>query len=130
MNSTLRLFLGALTVALLFGCTTGSVIVVDSSRAPLDPADVRIYLIPPAEYSLLGVVEASSEVAFSSQAAQDRMLTELKEQAASIGANGVLLVSSDTRTTGYSGFLDDDFFLIDAEQAKVATAEAIYVYRQ
>ena len=65
----------------LVGCATGSSIVTGKVRPAIDPNDVKLYLEPPLEFETIGIVEASSEIEFSSQAAQDRTIQELKAQA-------------------------------------------------
>ncbi len=85
--------------AYISGCTTGSAIVTGQERNPIDPATVTLYAEPPAEYEVVGIVEAATDVNFINtkgarerafKAAQERVFAELKEQAASIGANGVI----------------------------------------
>ncbi|MDR0321715.1 MAG: hypothetical protein LBI28_09445 [Treponema sp.] len=98
-------FLGVIAVAviLVVGCSTGSTIVTGTVRPAIDPAEVKIYLEPPSQYEIIGMVETSSEVGFSTQAAQDRVIEELKKQAAKIGANGVLLLDTGSRSSGSNG---------------------------
>ncbi len=90
--SKIIIALSFLTV--LFGCATGSSIVTGKVRPAISPSEVKIYLDPPSQYETIGLVEASSDVEFSTQAAQDRAINELKAQAAKIGANGVLLLNT------------------------------------
>ncbi|MDR2516759.1 MAG: hypothetical protein LBC88_05185, partial [Spirochaetaceae bacterium] len=93
-----------LVFAVLFGCATGSAIITGNVRPAIDPAVVKIYLEPPSQYETIGIVESSSDVEFSSQAAQDRVMAELKNQAAKIGANGVLLINVGNQSGGITGF--------------------------
>ena len=86
--------------AVLIGCATGSTIVTGKVRAAIDPAEVNIYVDPPSQYETIGMVEASSEVEFSRQKAQDRVMDELKSRAAKIGANGVLLINTGSQPSG------------------------------
>ena len=88
-----------MALACIPGCTTGSAIVTGQERNPIDPAAVTLYDEPPAEYEVVGIVEAATDVNFINtkgarerafKAAQERVFAELKEQAASIGANGVI----------------------------------------
>ena len=80
----------------LFSCktTTGSSIVTGKARSAISPTDVRIYLDPPSQYETIGLVEASGDIESSRQVAQDKVIDELKLQAAKIGANGVLLIGT------------------------------------
>jgi hypothetical protein len=89
-------------VALLFlaGCGAGSSIVVGTTREPIDPSQVRIYLRAPANYEEVAVVEADSfgSFAVSNQGRTDSVIERMKKKAAALGANGILITS-----TGKSG---------------------------
>ena len=111
----LPLFISIITV--LFGCATGSAIITGQVRPALNPTEVKIYLNPPSQYETIGIIEASSDVEFFTQAAQNRVIENLKKQAAKIGANGILL-----RNTG-SVFYDNG-------STKTAQGEAIYVIKE
>ncbi len=80
-----------LAFACIGGCTTGSALVTGQERSPIDPAAVTLYAEPPAQYDVVGTVEAASDVfLFYNKTAEERAFAELKEQAAKIGANGVI----------------------------------------
>jgi hypothetical protein len=78
---------------LLAGCATSSHIVVGTTRAPISPEQVKVYLHPPEKYEEVAVVDASSRQSFSpgDQAKTDKVIARLKEEAAKLGANGLLL---------------------------------------
>jgi len=117
-----------LALTALFGCatTTGSSIITGNVRPAIDPMAVRVYLTPPAKYETIAIVESSSDVEFSSQAAQDRTIDRLKKEAAKLGANGVLLTNTANKSTG--GVLIGKVF-VDTD-AKTARGEAIYVVQE
>ncbi len=114
----------------LLGCATGSYIVTGNVRPAADPNDVKLYLEPPSEYETIGIVEASSDVELSSQAATDRAVQELKRQAAKIGANGVLITNTESESGGVVGFYSGGVFYGDASEAKTAKGRAIFVIRE
>ena len=114
----------------LFGCATGSSIVTGEVRPAISSSEVKIYLDPPSKYETIGVVEASSEVEFSSQAAQDRVINELKAQAAKIGANGVLLLNTGNKSGDMVGFYSGGVFYAGASETKTATGKAIFVIQE
>ena len=87
---------------LLYGCATGTVIVTGKARPAISISEVKIYLEPPSQYEIIGIVEASSDVEFSSQAAQDRAINELKAQAAKIGANGIILLNAGEKFNDFA----------------------------
>ncbi len=91
MGNDIKLVVTLFAFACINGCTTGSAIVTGQERSPIDPAAVTIYFDPPADYEVVGIVEAASDVfPFYKKTALERAFAELKEQAAKIGANGVI----------------------------------------
>ena len=90
------LCVGVLTLA---ACATGSAIVTGNARDPVAPDQVKIYLDPPASFETIGLVSASSDAGITQQWSSEYAMAELKKQAAKLGANGVLLVSSGVNTT-------------------------------
>jgi hypothetical protein len=80
-----------LTVLFLAGCASGSAIVTGTKRPPIDPSQVKLYLQPPSNFEVIGIVDASSDSGWTEQGSQDYAVQELKKQAAKLGANGVLL---------------------------------------
>ncbi len=110
----------------LIGCATGSHIITGEARQPIDPSQVKLYLDLPDEYEKIGIVEASSDVEFSTQAAQDRAIQELKNQAAKIGANGVLLQSTGNQTET-SGFYSQGVYYPIRTDSKTAAGIAIFI---
>lgn len=99
-----NLLLVALAVITLTGCATGSHVMVGEAREPISPEDVKLYLDPPAEYEPIAIVQAHSKSGLTQQQDTNRAITRMKKEAASLGANGVLVLSSTGRT-GASGFL-------------------------
>ena len=82
-----------LAVFILAACTTTSHVVTGKTRAPLDPSQVTLYSSPPPQYEEIAVIDASSRssFAFGEQKKMDAVIERLKKEAASLGANGVLL---------------------------------------
>ena len=129
----MKMFKAAVSVAFLitlFGCATGSSIVTGNVRPAINPSEVKLYLEPPTKYETIGIVEASSEVEFSSQAAQDRAIHELKAQAAKIGANGVLISNTGNKSGDLVGFYSGGFFYAGASETKTARGNAIFVIQE
>ena len=94
----------ALSVAALSGCAS-SAIVVGQARAPIDPSQVKIYIRPPKKYQEIAVLESSSKASFSvtAQGKTDVMIRRLREEAARLGANGVLLQGTGSEVVGSAG---------------------------
>ena len=95
------LLLIAIAVLAIAACASGSSLVTGNRRAPVAPELVKIYLDPPPAFEVIGLVNASSNSGWTEQGDLDYAIEELKKQAAKLGANGVLLVSSgETTSTG------------------------------
>jgi len=100
------------------------------TRPSISPEQVKLYLEPPTKFETIGIVEASSEVEFSSQAAQDRAIQELKNQAAKIGANGVLIGNTGNKSGDMVGFYSGGVFFAGASETKTASGKAIHVIQK
>lgn len=87
------------------GCAASSHVVTGAVRAPISPEDVRIYTEPPPQYEEIAALEASSRggFRFSDQGKMDKVVERLKLEAAKLGANGVLLQSTQNRVSGSVG---------------------------
>jgi hypothetical protein len=81
----------SLLASSLAGCLSGSAIVTGSTRTPLDPGQVKVYAEAPAKYEVIGLVTATCDGDWTVQGSQDWAVKELKNQAAKLGANGVVL---------------------------------------
>jgi hypothetical protein len=92
-----------LVVLGLSGCaSSSSSILVGKARAPVSPDDVKLYLRAPAKYEEIAMIESSSKasMAVSDQAKTDVSIQRLKEEAAKVGANGVLLTETGSEVIG------------------------------
>jgi hypothetical protein len=123
-----RVVLACLGAAMLAsaGCASGSSIVTGTPRPAITTDQVKIYLEPPSEYEVIGIVNASSDAGWTEQDSLDYAIKELKNQAAKLGANGVLLVTTGEKTTG---IVTGDTYAIPVT-AKTAQAQAIFVQRE
>src|ERR1700742_263911 len=86
-------------------CATDSVIVTGRPRPPISPLDVKIYSQPPPMFEEIAILNASKSVAFTTggQKTVDKVIEGLKEQAAKVGANGIVLEGFSDRQTGALG---------------------------
>jgi hypothetical protein len=97
---------GALLVAGLGGCASSQIVLVGQPRPAISPAQVQIYLQPPeSPYREIANLSASSRgsLAVTAAAKMDKVVTRLKEAAASVGANGVLLHGVSDQTAAALG---------------------------
>ena len=92
-------------IILFISCHPVSHIVVGSKRVPTSPEDVIVYLDYPESYEKIALVDAGSNFSFKDpvilfgwQRKMNKALERLKIEAASLGANGILIVNTDNKT--------------------------------
>ena len=89
---TLRSATLLLLALALSACAGTSKVMLGQARPPVDPAQVRIYTTPPPGSVEIAQLESSSAVGFGTQGQTDAAVARLKREAASLGANGVILM--------------------------------------
>ena len=83
----------ALAATALCGCATSHVM-VGQARPPISPDLVKIYFrAPETKYEEIALLDTSSKggFGFTAQGKTDVVINRLKEDAAKLGANGILL---------------------------------------
>lgn len=82
-----------LAAALLAGCATTSHVMISPARPAIAPAQVRLYFAPPpGRYVEIALLETSSgPFTYGEQNKMDAVMAKLRAEAASLGANGVLV---------------------------------------
>ena len=98
----------ATLILALAACATSHVM-IGQARPPLAPALVQVYFHPPAtRYEEIAMLDTSSRgaFAFTAQGKTDAVIQRLKEEAAKLGANGILLqgvgdVAGGSVSTGF-----------------------------
>jgi hypothetical protein len=129
-------FLEAITVIFFFivllGCASGSSIIAGNVRPAISSNEVQIYVEPPAQYETIGIVEATGNVGFSRQSTQNKVIGQLKSRAAKMGANGVLLILTNTgsQSSGTTGFYSNGIFYGGASDKIIAQGRAIYIIQE
>ena len=98
----MRNALAALAVIAIAGCAASSHIVTGQKRPAIDPAQVKLYSQPPAKFEEVAIIEASSRNSWAvgDQGKVDVVIERLKEEAAQLGANGVLLQMTGSESAG------------------------------
>jgi hypothetical protein len=94
-----------LAVIAMAGCQTSHVL-VGQPRTPISPDQVVIYLHPPADkYEEIALLDTSSKNSFSftAQGKTNAVIERLKKEAASLGANGILLSGVGDQAAGSVG---------------------------
>ena len=92
-------------ILLLISCHPVSHIVVGNKREATSPTDEKVYLDYPESYEKIALVDAGSNFSFKDpvilfawQSKMNKALERLKIEAASLGANGILIVNTDNKT--------------------------------
>lgn len=117
----------AYLAAILAGCASGSVIVTGKIGTPVPADQVKLYLEPPADFEVIGLVNASSDSGWTEQGSVNYAIAELKKQAGKIGANGVLIVASGETTTTVLGGQGTAYVYAIPVTAKTLQGKAIFV---
>lgn len=100
-----RALLSSALAAALAGCASSSALVTGTQRDPIPVERVKLYTQPPKKFQEIAVLESSSRNSwsFGDQAKLDVVVQRLKEEAAKLGANGVLLQGTVNRGSGAIG---------------------------
>ena len=96
----------ALSVALLLGaCASPAPVLVGAKHPPIDPAQVKIYMSPPPVYEDVALLNPTSSSLLMPGGSQqmNKIIEEMKQEAASLGANGVILEGFSDAQTGALG---------------------------
>jgi len=91
--AAIRCILAVSLSILAAGCATSSQLVTGTPRAPISPSEVRVYTQAPPSFEEIAVLNATRESVSSAggERAIQKMIESMKNQAAVLGANGLLL---------------------------------------
>ncbi|WP_282168902.1 hypothetical protein [Ruegeria atlantica] len=115
-----------LSIAIVAACTNadGTAVVTGQPRAAISASEVQLYSAPPKmPFETIAIVKANSASGWSDQQSMDYAVAEIKEQAASVGANGVVIGSSGSQTGGFV-MIDNVAYPYDQQ---TVSGTAIYV---
>jgi hypothetical protein len=116
-----------ITLLFLVGCASGSSIVVGEVRESIDSSDVMQFFEFPENYELIGIVTAPSDADLTEQGAVDHAVEELKNRAAKLGANGIVIVSTSGKDSTVIDGHGTDYTYTVTVPAKSVIGNAIYV---
>jgi hypothetical protein len=105
-----KIFAGLL---LAFGLAAGTLtacasshVMIGKARPPISPEGVQVYTRPPkVKYEEIATLDTSSRgsLSFTAQRKTDQVIRRLKEEAANLGANGVVLLGIGDQVSGSIG---------------------------
>lgn len=128
------LVLSTLCWILAGGCQSPEVVAPSGPRAATSPEQVKIYQKQPKKYEELGVIEVpiGGDVRWDERAHAKGGFDQLKQRAAALGANGLLLQVPD----GKQDFMvvagdGNDYYQVPMRnEPRRAVAQAIYVLKE
>ncbi len=140
MKNYLNFLVFTLIGFILIGCAASSHIIVGQKRPPISPAMVKLYNKPPVKYDEIAIIDSSSKNswAVTDQGKVDVAIERLKEEAANLGANGILIQLTGDISTGSVGVGSATAYgnsayvygISSSVLHKTAKGLAIYVYEQ
>lgn len=132
--------LTGLLAVVLSGCASSSQTVTGTPRPPISPEEVRVYTKAPANFEQIAVLSASRRTIRSGgEGAIAHMIESLRERAAALGANGLLLddffdagalslsAGAGTESYTHNGSIDVGVGSSVGVVKKMAKGRAIYV---
>ena len=117
-----------LLTSFIISCASGSYILTGQKRSPTNAIDVKLYTEHPKRYDEIAIVNASSDAGWTEQGSQDYAVQELKNQAAKLGANGILIITTGETVSTTVGSYSNGMVYAFPVTAKTISGKAIYVY--
>lgn len=106
-----------LAIALIAGCAEANTVIIGKKRAAISPEHVQLYsVVPQRPYQAIALINASSGKGWTAQQSMEYAVVELKNLAAAVGANGIILGQSGSQKGRYV--------------EKTASGTAIYLSRE
>ena len=110
-----KLLLLSLSLFLTKACYPVSHVIVGETQTPIDYTDVKVYTDYPDNYEEIAIMEASSDLSykdlsieFTHQQKTNKALERLKKEAASLGANGVVIQNIATNIKQHLSLNEND----------------------
>ena len=137
MNRYILLLL-SISLFVTIACYPVSHVIIGDTQTPINYADVKVYTDYPDNYEKIAIIEASSDLAYKDfsielthQQKTNKALERLKKEAASLGANGVVIQNMSTNIKQHLSLNENDKGELSAssrhEKQKELNAIAIFV---
>jgi len=114
-NKVIVNLLSFCSMAFMNGCYPVSHILVGEPKMPVNVIDVKIFPDFPESYEKIAIIESSSDFALkdisidiTDQQKTNRALKRLKLEAASLGANGIVIQDVSNKNNYYLNLKKDD----------------------
>ena len=120
----------ALLAVILAGCASGSALVTGQTRQAIeDYSTVSILMEMPEGAEKIAIVKASSNMGINQQKSLDYAIEELKQQAAKVGANAVVLTGRDTSTQVAGVPVYGGGTVVSSSETEIVQGIAVWVKR-
>ena len=87
----MKLFFASIfAVAVFSGCATGSHVLTGTAHPAISPASVKVYSVAPMNSEAIAILNATAN-----NLKINSCVEKLKKEAASIGANGIVITASE-----------------------------------
>jgi len=124
-----RIYIIFIAIFLLSSCASGSYVLTGQKRDPINSSLVKLYTSPPKKYDVIALINASSNSGWTQQGDMDYAVSELKEQAAKLGANGILLTGTGESTSS-AAMANNGIAYSSSSTSQTIAGQAIYVMEQ
>jgi hypothetical protein len=128
-----RVLLLVAALGIAAGCSSEIVPSPAGGRKPTQPSEVKVYQSQPKKYELLGTVEVpvGGDVRWDEHGDATPGFEKLRAEAASHGANGLLLSVEGNTATVVAGYKGTFYHVpVRTGQPSTAMARAIYVLKE
>lgn len=117
-----------LLAAVLAGCASGSALVTGQTRPTIENHEsVVILTAMPEGAEQIAIVKASSDSGWTQQGSLDYAVEELKEQAAKVGANAVVLSGRDTSSQTVGVPVYGGGTIISSSEVEIVEGIAVWI---
>ena len=120
-------WIAILPILLITSCASGSYILTGEKLTPIKSEAVKLYTSAPQQYETIGIVNASSDSGWTQQGDMDYAISELKKQAAKLGANGIILGNVGESTSPSAGVYSNGAVYVSSSTVQIVSGKAIYV---
>jgi hypothetical protein len=121
----------AVGIAMLCACAASvSTIVTGKERPAIYSDQVKVYSSPPKKYEDVAIISGSSSSGGTAQRQTNNVIVGLREQAAKLGANGILIQSAGAQNAGAVVYPNNGYPIVAPVVGQAITAKAIYVIEE
>jgi hypothetical protein len=131
LMKSLRVLALAVGAAAICACAASvSTIVTGKERPEIDSGQVKVYSSPPKKYEDIAIISGSGGSGGTARRQTTNVIVELREAAAKLGANGILIEFAGTQNAGAVVIPSGNTSIVTPITTQAITAKAIYVIEE